>query len=478
MASIAGHAKLKATLVDVNAKALQQSAGQGDALEKAKEDKRPVVKIVWNKNSNMVGATAKSWGGFHSLLTVTVRGEDNDEHQYVIEKVQRTEPTKGVIVSHWKDVVTFIWEPAHRELGEEDVAQANRCTMGDLIALAIGDDQQEYDVSNCNCHHMARLLFNHCAPVGKKVRSLPNMTIAKVAGIFGFGGSNQTGNASGACAEASCAEVPRPLLNMDANCIPNHSAALTARLSYWIYNAQNDLWRIPDIEVRWTYGNIGWLAEQNPGRYSKWQSIEATIADFKIFKIQHQEIVSVTTYSRLKSGNKTAHRQDHKSMKDAIQWLSNTALQWHRDAGDFKLEYNETLSDVGFSVMHLQLEDGMSPLQFAVVLHEEEDVAYIVFRGTKTVLDMVIDIDCKPYECPSGSTGGLQVHSSMWSSLHSGGKSDAIKQIEIRIQEMLTKSPRLDLRYRLTQLLTVSSSNVSRSETYRLPFLTNLTSAA
>ena len=34
--------------------------------------------------------------------------------------------------------------------------------MAELIDLATGDTQGDYDVVDCNCHHMAQLLFNRC----------------------------------------------------------------------------------------------------------------------------------------------------------------------------------------------------------------------------------------------------------------------------------------------------------------------------
>ena len=62
--------------------------------------------------------------------------------------------------------------------------------MKKLYELAIGKNQGEYDVVECNCHHMAQCAFNFCAVDGAHhVRNFPNNFHRRVAGVLRAGAS-------------------------------------------------------------------------------------------------------------------------------------------------------------------------------------------------------------------------------------------------------------------------------------------------
>eukprot|EP00617_Octactis_speculum_P024269 CAMPEP_0185750214 /NCGR_PEP_ID=MMETSP1174-20130828/8964_1 /TAXON_ID=35687 /ORGANISM="Dictyocha speculum, Strain CCMP1381" /LENGTH=180 /DNA_ID=CAMNT_0028426663 /DNA_START=9 /DNA_END=547 /DNA_ORIENTATION=- len=134
--------------------------------------------------------------------------------------------------------------------------------MASLYKLATGEEQGEYSVGECNCHHMAQLLFNRCATdaaVNKRVVAIPNSWLSGMArGLSRLGvdvaGSNTT---SGSIA-STCGFTPSEAIQLNSssasfsrvahknitgvypivhNC-PEEShkyAALTAKLSQWIY---------------------------------------------------------------------------------------------------------------------------------------------------------------------------------------------------------------------------------------------------
>jgi len=159
------------------------------------EDKRSVAKVEWF-TVPLVGAAG--WVGvMHSFLTVTVE-DPHSSHCYVIEKaaVAETEDEEnnmrlknGVHISHWADVAPTISNDSIYTLTAVDMKSkfgGKPILMTDLRDVAV--DLGQYEVANCNCHHMALAVYNFCARDYAQVSHMPNEVLTWVAGVLEFVG--------------------------------------------------------------------------------------------------------------------------------------------------------------------------------------------------------------------------------------------------------------------------------------------------
>merc|ERR1712043_55157 len=106
-----------------------------------------------------------------------------EPHTYVIEKASRARAEvsgdgdqfkNGVHVSHWVDVAPNVEHDALHTLKGSDVMNntGKPFCMRTLRELAV--DLGEYEVSSCNCHHAAFIVYNACARESARVPRIPN----------------------------------------------------------------------------------------------------------------------------------------------------------------------------------------------------------------------------------------------------------------------------------------------------------------
>ena len=145
--------------------------GSGKELESALANGSAVTRVEW-RTLPLPGFYG-TLGSKHSLLVFSTESGK----RYVVEKYRDQTMRKGVFVSEWGEVAPKA--PALRlrcndyDGGDEDGGAGRapfilhgtqvrpRTTLKGLYDMAVR--QSDYDVATCNCHHMAQLLFNHCA---------------------------------------------------------------------------------------------------------------------------------------------------------------------------------------------------------------------------------------------------------------------------------------------------------------------------
>lgn len=169
--------------------------GTGNALAQALGDTGNVVKVEWH-TMPMQGVSG-TIGVKHSLLAVSVGSSEPDLREYVIEKSDPPLFPGGVYVSHWKDVRSSIRDLPLHTLQLVELSADSECSMPILIDVAV--KLGPYNVSRCNCHHMALAVYNHCAKESARVARIPNeflTSAARVLGMFGVDVARSTASGS------------------------------------------------------------------------------------------------------------------------------------------------------------------------------------------------------------------------------------------------------------------------------------------
>ena len=208
--------------------------GSGDAMDAAEKDASKVMKLTWY--TIPLPGIAGSVGGKHSFVHVTTHGLTS----YILEKAQpRCSEHDGTFVSFWQgnDLVS-------EATVLQDVCQIKEgVTMKDLIKVSV--QAGDYRLSTCNCHHIARNVFNHCcADMSEKfpIELLPNGVVALLFGDAISAGSMSTSSGSvrsesksdGSLNAPAGADVPIGFSNeLDlSNSSYTHEAAFLSALVY------------------------------------------------------------------------------------------------------------------------------------------------------------------------------------------------------------------------------------------------------
>ena len=441
-------------------------AGNGAALAPAKADGRFVIAVKWMRLP--LPGWANKTGAFHSLLVFTVgsSGDENEgsqqqQAQYVIEKFQGQEYPKGVFVSSWEAVKTMVGDtPMHELSGPEEVKGG--LTMASLYDLAIGDQQQEYSAANCNCHHMALLLFNACvAPAAqdrKAVASIPNKWQTDIAKVLrrvgvdvegsgaasGGGGGGGGGGLSQSSASSVSVSVSTPI-QLNSASLPHHAqdattgkfplarncpdeshrwAAVGARLSNWIYMPKDDeftvvncLGRDVELRVREDGGGSGGGGGGGKARSFKLEAFKrirvplagSSRSAMASVHVPGQYYGTTTLVAPSAAEARCAYRVHDPSTVERELPVSF----------DLTKRQDEGLFPHAECALHgeVRMADDENPVQWAVATcKRDEGTVMVVFRGSDNPLDIVTSsVDA----CMFIKDLGLRANSRLWGALHS-----------------------------------------------------------
>ena len=157
--------------------------GSGDALRQARRDSSMVRRLTWY--TIPLPKIAGAIGGKHSFLHITTQNSTSS-NSYILEKAQPNPGgDDGTFVGYWQDVdgIGIGANLAGEARIFRQIELEKDVTMEDLIKVS--QEAGPYRLSTCNCHHVARHVFNYCCMDKSQKVSLwspPNWLLARLFG--------------------------------------------------------------------------------------------------------------------------------------------------------------------------------------------------------------------------------------------------------------------------------------------------------
>jgi len=394
--------------------------GSGDAFSVAMHDRRTISQVNWY-TIDLPGIAGKL-GLQHSLLAIFV-GEGREQHGYVIEKAASTSSIEafknGVYISHWSDVSTSVVRCPWRRLGMEHIghifAGSAGFTMESLRNLAV--ELGPYNVGTCNCHHAALAIYNACAKSDFREHAMPNPISTRLAAGLQSVGLDVSNFESTLSRSDSVAAVSLSQSNLDsshdkAGIFPIDSqdahldrrALIAAQLAAWIYAPQGAIGDRMDHSLTLhneTAEDLVLFVEETKARL---HLLPGGHGDFEVPVNQvHVRINRPGFFFGLTSRRTRLARVE-------VERGCSYRVKLDVDGGVTCLRCDPLPEQA--CVRHLDFAAGNRLVQWALVVVEK--TAYVVFKGTSSALDTVIDVGALTYD---DADHGLRVHSSMWVAL-------------------------------------------------------------
>lgn len=412
--------------------------GSGDAFAPAQADYRSIVQVEWYC-LELPGYAGRFLKGKHSLLAVTVGDlRKGAVHRYVIEKA-RTQAgfdgeqfKNGVYVSHWADVSPIIQDDAiHRLMGIDVVNNTGRhdFTMRTLRNLAV--HLGPYDVANCNCHHAAMALYNACARDGARVLFIPNLFLTGAARFLKVLGLDVANSESPAC---------------ESNGLQSQSMASEIYPQFGRFaivdngEACKDIWtHHASCFCEWIYNPVstGTLHLNNLMDEKLVVYVEEARREVRLLPRTsgHVEVGAQRT------GEVTVQLRQSRFMRHGrsarVHLTVGRAYCVNKTTNGLSCTPCDALPD-GIQLVVLEPSTEGHLVQWSILT--SKNAIWIVFRGTKSVFDVIVDLGFfSNDEC----SHGLRVYSGMWAALNQR-KRHVINRIVDEVKKLRAQHSGLD----------------------------------
>jgi hypothetical protein len=226
------------------------------------------------------------------------------------------------------------------------------------------------------------------------------------------------------CAPFNSACAQKGIFPILPNCLdePHHWAARTAKLSKWIYNPDEKCFAVTNQLTNAIDVNI----KENGQKTRKVRIQPSKTESIKL--VGPEAVISADGLSRwwgehstwaVLPNTKVSAQTEYAITADSERALPVQVVGQH--FGRFP---------AGFSTKVVRKSGSENTVQWAIVSPDDSEDLVVVFRGTKGALDMIIDASAI-----SNPHFGLDVHSGMWSSLHTSG--GAAEQIITELETLL-----------------------------------------
>eukprot|EP00933_Yihiella_yeosuensis_P031992 TRINITY_DN25578_c0_g1_i1.p1 TRINITY_DN25578_c0_g1~~TRINITY_DN25578_c0_g1_i1.p1 ORF type:complete len:884 (-),score=129.52 TRINITY_DN25578_c0_g1_i1:277-2928(-) len=394
--------------------------GMGDALEDALQDKRRVVKLEWY--TIPLEGLFKRVGGKHSLLVATVcePGNESNVQSYILERSRpayKADCSKdGIFVSLWSDAAPNVKSTLRCSLNKEDIVSETECPDLTIPFLhKVMTDMGDYEASLVNCHSTAFCVYNTCAAKHAKKWRIPNPVLrntAKALWSIGIdpnviqervsrrGWMTETENLTLHIGKdkdpEDIAQALSCRLGASAVEFRNPYAACAVELCQWVYEAM-----MPGEEAAVVIENQAGKPFEVSGKASK-----ELLEPGRPVRLEASQSMMELTFSAVGGGIASRFRASSFEVKQGQR---------------YRLVYGEDLK------LCLEPHSGLRPgIKCEYVSHQGgtkiaswsvftcADSIWVSFRGTKSLVDAVVDIGVVPF---GGASHGLQVQGVMWLSL-------------------------------------------------------------
>lgn len=401
--------------------------GLGDALEEALADERRICKVEWF-TIPMEGILYRL-GGNHSILVVTVPSNGQKEtDSYIMERCQLPRGItnerfrNGIFVSHWADAAKILrtGRMRHRLTGDNLASTETmpKLTMKVLIDIAV--NMGPYDAAHCNSHQTALKLWNTCANEKKQFSWMPNLHMRIAARFLKRFGINPT------YAEAT---AKKNNLRRDTKLLTWRlgSATRPSDLGMQMSQVQTTTFKDPLAMVaitlsRWVY------AAMMPGQEN---AVVISNDSGKAFHGEEQDtgetyMLSNGAQERIEvNSQQSSTKINMKILKGSSGGcMCGSAIQ-NRQQLQAGQRYRLVTDAEG--VQFFKQDSGLPEGYTCEAVHHSQgkniaawsafssaDTVWIVFKGTQTLLDAIVDISVVTYQ---HADDGLEVQGGMWMSL-------------------------------------------------------------
>lgn len=424
--------------------------GHGDALEEAIADTRRICKVEWF-TIPMEGLLHKL-GGNHSLLVMTVPANGQKEAgSYIVERCQLPQGitnerfSNGVFVSHWADAASIIRRGRMRHtLSGDDIAsnETMPVTMEVLINLAVS--MGPYDAAHCNSHQTVLKLINACATPEKKLKWMPNLHMRLAARALKRFGINPTIAEATATKNNLSRNGKMLTWRLGAETRPGD---LSVHMKQTICAPINDRLALIAITLsRWVYAAM--LPGQEPAVVICNESGKTFLGEVQggeTYTLQEgaQERIEISSEQESRSVNMKVLRGGSGGCMcgSAIQNRQQLhAGQRYRLVTDTEgLQFFEPYSGLpdGYTCEAVHHSEGKNIAAWSAFT--SEDSVWIVFKGTQTLLDAIVDISMVQYQ---QADDGLEVQGGMWMSL-TQRRHHTLDMINAQVSKLQTSRPEL-----------------------------------